>query len=72
MIFSKFIREKKSVYKFLQLEQEGERLNKILNELETKYKNIKNKAYRYFKMKEDLENMNYISMEKFKSAFIDF
>ena len=58
MIFSKFIREKKSVYKFLQLEQEGERLNKILNELETKYKN---KTYRYFKMNEYLDREHELS-----------
>ena len=40
----------------LKVEQEGERLNKELNELETKLIHIKDKPTRYFQLIRDLEN----------------
>ena len=40
----------------LKVEQEGERLNKVLNEIENKLVHITNKPTRYFQMIRDLEN----------------
>ena len=40
----------------LKVEQEGERLNKELNEIEGKLVHIKDKPLRYFQVIRDLEN----------------
>ena len=40
----------------MKVEQEGERLNKVLNDIENKLVQIKNKPTRYFQMIRDLKN----------------
>ena len=55
-VLPKQIREQKMVHIMLKVEQEGERLNKVLNEIETKLVHITNKPARYFQMIRDLEN----------------
>ena len=56
MVMPKFIREQKSVHKFMTLKQEGERLHKTLNELETQFRNVRDKSERYFLMKKEYTN----------------
>ena len=55
-VLPKQIREQKMVHIMMKVEQEGERLNKVLNEIENKLVQIKNKPTRYFQMIRDLEN----------------
>ena len=47
------------VNKILRLEQEGERLHAVMNDLESKNKNIMDKGKRYYNMIRDHENKMY-------------
>ena len=66
MVMPKQIREQRIVNKCLRLEQNGERLNKILNDSERTYRNIYNRGERYFKIKKELEGKMLINSDKFK------
>ena len=48
------------------LQQNGERLNKLMNDLERTYRNIYNRGERYFKIKLELEGKMLINHDKFK------
>ena len=64
-VFPRFIREQNICYKMLKLEQEGERLHHVLNEIERRYENIKNKPLRYFYMLLEYENFKKCDMSIF-------
>ena len=49
------------------MEQEGERLNKELNEIEAKLVHIKNKPFRYFQVIRDLENKIFSNRKYFET-----
>ena len=51
----------------LKVKQEGERLNKVLNDLESKLVHIKDKPTRYFQMIRDLENREFSDKTCFQS-----
>ena len=51
----------------LGLEQEGERLHKVMNELETKYKSLKNRSTRFFYMICDHEKQLRFTRDLFKT-----
>ena len=51
----------------LKVEQEGDRLNKILKEIETKLIHIKDKPTRYFQMIRDLENKTFCDQTYFQT-----
>ena len=55
-----------SPYKFLKLEQEGERLHRIFNGLNRRFANIKNKAQRWISMLKEYENMLSCDMTMFE------
>ena len=46
-----------SVYKFLKIEHKIENLHHIFNKIETNFLSVKNRAYRYFLMIREYENM---------------
>ena len=50
------IRATGDYYKYLKLEQEGERLHNVLNDLERQFASVKNQALRYFLMMKELTN----------------
>ena len=52
----------------LKVEQEGERLNKQLNELEERLLHIKHKPTRYFQLIRDLENKNFSDKNNFQTT----
>ena len=51
----------KMVHVMLKVEQEGERLNKVLNEIENKLVHITNKPTRYFQMIRDLRTKSCLT-----------
>ena len=51
----------KMVQVMLKVEQEGERLNKVLNEIENKLVHITNKPTRYFQMIRDLRTKSCLT-----------
>ena len=55
-----------TVHQMLTLEQEGERLHKLLNDRERQSRSIGNKAEKYFDVKKEYENSLYIEKEKFR------
>ena len=55
------------VHIMLKVEQEGERLNKVLNEIETKLIHIKDKPTRYFQLIRDLENKIFSDRSLFET-----
>ena len=59
--------EKTHVHIMLKVEQEGERLNKTLNELEDRLLHIKHKPTRYFQVIRDLENKHFNDNNHFKT-----
>ncbi len=60
MVMPWFIRDEPGmVNKILRLEQDGERLHALMNDYETKNKNIMKKSKRYFNMICDHENKMY-------------
>ena len=60
LVMPRFIRaEPGMVNKILRLEQEGERLHAVMNDLESKNKNIMDKGKRYYNMIRDHENKMY-------------
>ena len=64
-VFPRFIREQNICYKMLKLEQEGERLHHVLNEIERRYENIKKQPLRYFYMLLEYENLEKCDMSIF-------
>ena len=54
LTFPEIIQDKKSLFLYLKMEQEGERLYKRLNDLERKYISVKNKGDNFFLMIRDL------------------
>ena len=64
-VFPRFIREQNICYKMLKLEQEGERLHHVLNEIERRYENIKKQPLRYFYMLLEYENFKKCDMSIF-------
>ena len=60
LVLPKFIREKKGlVNTMFRLEQEGEHIHQVLNQLERTYKSIASKPKRYYHMIENFENKLY-------------
>ena len=49
------------------LEQEGEQLHKTLNELETQFRNVRDKSEQYFLMKKEYTNRININVAKFET-----
>ena len=47
------------MYKMLKIEQQGEKLHMELNEIEKKFKNIRNKSEKYYLMLRELESRYY-------------
>ena len=60
-VFPRFIREQNICYKMLKLEQEGERLHHVLNEIERRYENIKKRPLRYFYMLLEYKNFKNVT-----------
>ena len=54
LTFAEIIQDKKSLFLYLKMEQEGECLHKRLNDLERKYISVKNKGEIFFLMIRDL------------------
>ena len=54
LTFPEIVRKKKSLFLYLKMEQEGERMHKRLNELDQKYLNVKNVGEKFFLMIRDL------------------
>ena len=65
-VLPKQIREQGLVHIMLKVEQEGERLNKQLNELEDNLLHIKHKPTRYFQLIRDMENKIFSNKKFFK------
>ena len=60
LVLPRFIREKKGlVNTMFRLEQEGEHIHQVLNQLERTYKSIVSKPKRYYHMIENFENKLY-------------
>ena len=66
-VLPKHIREQKIYYKMLKVEQEGERINKVLNEIETTLIHMKKKSLRYFILLKTYENRLMTSKKNFQS-----
>ena len=60
------IRKNGDYYKYLKLEQEGERLHSELNKLERQFRTVRNQAQRYFLMLRELENKQKCDRSKLK------
>ena len=56
VVLPRDIRATGDYYKYLRLEQAGEKMHHILNELEIQYGNVKNQAYRFYLMIKEVEN----------------
>ena len=65
-VMPKHIREQKIYYKMLKVEQEGERVNKVLNEIETTLIHMKKKPLRYFLLLKTYENRLVTSRRNFQ------
>ena len=60
LVLPRFLREKKNLMNtLLRLEQEGEHLHQLFNNMENNYKSVFKKSYRYFLMLESYENIIY-------------
>ena len=66
-VLPKQIREQGLAHIMLKVEQEGERLNKELNELEDRLLHIKHKPTRYFQLIQDLQNKIYRDKSTFET-----
>ena len=67
-VFPKFIREQNLCYKMLKLEQAGEKVHSILNDLERLLSGIKNKETRYFILLKEYENLLRCDLKNFKAT----
>ena len=66
-VLPKQIREQGLVHIMLKVEQEGERLNKQLNELEVGLVHIKDKPKKYFQLIRDYENKIFTDKSLFQT-----
>ena len=60
-VLLKHIREQKIAYKMLKGEQEGERVNKELNEIESRVVHMRKKLVRYFSLLKTTKTDSYVT-----------
>ena len=65
LVFPKIVARETSVYQYLKMEQEAERLHKRLNKLDRRFSQIKNKGDQFYKMIEEIENENMGDIDNF-------
>ena len=58
--------EKGRMYRYLKIEQAGEKIHKRLNELEKMYQSVSSKPTRYYYMLRDIENENLCDFSMFQ------
>ena len=67
LILPLIIKEKGSnLYKYLKMEQEGERIHQRIKKLDQKYTNVRDKTERYYLIIRDLENENNTDLTDFQ------
>ena len=67
VVLPRSIRKHGDYYKYLRLEQAGEAMHHLLNELEIQYGNVKNEAYRFYLMIKAIENRLNCDLTIFKT-----
>ena len=68
IVLPKQIRELKIANLMLRLEEEGEHLHQVFNSLEKRFKNIKNRARRFWCMLKEYENSQGADKSLFQTA----
>ena len=68
IVLPKQIRELKIANLMLKVEEEGEHLHQVFNSLEKRFKNIKNRARRFWYMLKEYENSQGADKSLFQTA----